>query len=150
FPQARMLAAILLPTGSATDEAARSPSAMTPPAGSTSAAEEGPLKYSAPDEWKPGQKSVMRVAAFEVTDDDRKVEVTVIPAGGNVLDNVNRWRQQVGLDNWSEDELQSASEELTIDGKPATYVALAGAEQTILAAILPGEPQSWFFKLMGD
>lgn len=151
FPEARMLAAILLPAGSASERpAVSSPSGMTTPAGSARAAGEGPLKYEVPDEWEPGEKSVMRVAAFQVADGDRKVEITVIPAGGNVLDNVNRWRGQVGLANWSEEELEQAAEELTIDGKPATYVTLAGAEQTILAAILPGEPQSWFFKLTGD
>jgi hypothetical protein len=149
IPEARMLAAILLPAASASERpAASSPSAMTPPA--AAANDPGSLKYEAPDEWEPGEKSVMRVAAFQVTDGDRQVEITIIPAGGDVLSNVNLWRGQVGLDEWSEDELKQASEELTIDGQPAIYVELTGDEESIRGAILPGEPQSWFFKLKGD
>jgi hypothetical protein len=151
FPEARMLAAILLPAGSASGRPAGSaPPAMTPPPASTPAAGDGPLKYEVPEEWAPGEMSVMRVAAFQVTDGDRKVEITVIPAGGDVLKNVNLWRGQVGLDEWSEEELKQASEELTIDGQPAIYVELTGDEESIRGAILPGEPQSWFFKLKGD
>lgn len=149
FPDARMLAAILLPaTPSA--PSTQTPEPMTPPTAGNPPAADGPLTYDIPEGWQPGRTSVMRVAAFDVADGDQKVEITVIAAGGNVLDNVNRWRGQVMLEPWTVDQLQQNSEILTVDGQPATYVNLAGPEQTILAAILPGEPQSWFFKLSGN
>lgn len=154
YPEARMLAAILLPTAAdpSSAPAMKSPP-MQPPVASTPPpqAEDGPLTYKVPEGWEPGKRSMMRVAAFQVSDGEEQVEITVIPAGGDVLSNVNRWRvQQLGLDAWTDEELKQASEELTIDGRKATYVNLAGADQTILAAILPGQPQSWFFKLRGD
>jgi hypothetical protein len=67
-----------------------------------------------------------------------------------VMANVNRWREQVGLQPWSEEELQAQAEELQVAGRTATYVRLEGNEATILAAILPDGEQSWFFKLTGD
>jgi hypothetical protein len=147
IPEARMLAAILLPAEASTP-AAPATRTMAPP---TAAANESrPLNYNVPDEWEPGEKGPMRVAAFEVKDGDRQVEITVIPAGGDVLSNVNLWRGQVGLGEWTEQELKQQAEELTVDGQPATYVELTGDEQAIRGAILPGEPQSWFFKLKGD
>lgn len=141
--QARMLGAILLP------EEARSGSPSTA-ASSVSRDAASPLSFEQPPEWQTGKQSAMRVAAFEVRDGERQVEITVIPAGGDVLSNVNRWRGQVGLDRWTDAELQEASEQLAVDGQAATYVQLEGDQQTILAAILPDGQRSWFFKLMGD
>jgi hypothetical protein len=147
FPEARTLAAILLPAGASTPAAPASRT-MAPPTGAAN--QSRPLNYEAPDEWEPGEKGPMRVAAFEVKDGEQKVEITVIPAGGDVLSNVNLWRGQVGLGEWSEEELNQEARELTVDGRPATFVELTGEQESIRGAILPGEPQSWFFKLKGD
>lgn len=150
----RLLAAIILPATSTvpgTTPGADSSSAQPPrmSAQELAPAADAPLTYVAPPEWQPGKTSMLRVAAFDVTDGDQQAEITVIPAGGDLLSNVNRWRGQINLEPWTEQQLAESAEQLTIDGQPATYVTLVGSEKTILAAVLPQGEQSWFFKLTG-
>ena len=92
----------------------------------------------------------MRAASFAVSDGDRKVDISAIAAGGNELDNVNRWRQQIGLEPVSEEELDSTARVIKVDGRTARMFELAGETETILAVIVPSGGQSWFFKLKGD
>ena len=144
---ALMLAAIFLPKSSPRGDSRP----VTPPPRSSSSPDRGsPLTFEAPEQWQPGKKSVMRVAAFLVSENDKQVEITVISAGGDLLLNVNRWRGQIALDPWTDQQLKESSEELSVGGAAASYFRLEGAEETILAAVLPDGAQSWFFKLTGD
>ena len=80
---------------------------MTAPAAAP-AAVESRLAYQVPAGWTQGQLTisrggiqVRRNAAFEVREGDKRAEITVtsLPAESNpILSNVNRWRQQIGLD----------------------------------------------------
>jgi hypothetical protein len=120
------------------------------------------LTYKVPDGWREGQKLSMRKAAYLVQQDGRQVEITIIdlPTGAaDILANVNRWRDQVGLRPLSESELSTHAEAVEIDGHQSTFVELvgtdaAGSPTTILAVITPssGDIQGriWFIKLMGD
>ncbi len=58
------------------------------------------IKWDLPADWTPGASSAMRYASFTVGENSEKADISVITFpgdGGNDLDNVNRWRQQIGL-----------------------------------------------------
>ena len=102
----------------------------------------------------------MRAASFRVAGENGKLaDVSVVPlpglAGGD-LDNVNRWRGQVGLKGISQEELAKLAQPVEIDGQPAQLYDQAGenpgsGEKTrILAAITRRDGVAWFFKMTGD
>ena len=113
------------------------------------------LHFTSPPQWQPGAPGPMRRAAFEVTEGEQRVEITVItlpPAGSDVLSNVNRWRSQLSLEPLTEAQLSSEMQEMPIGGTAGYYVQFtdpAGA-RTILGAIVPRADLGWFFKLTGD
>jgi hypothetical protein len=102
----------------------------------------------------------MRVASFRVTGKDGKqADVSVIPLpglAGSDLDNVNRWRGQVGLPSVSEAELAKLAQPLEIAGQPASLYEQAGSnagsvdKTNILAAITRRDGTAWFFKMTGN
>ena len=53
------------------------------------------LKFDRPDGWQDGKMLPMRWAAFNVGSEDSPAEVTVMPAGGELRGNVQRWIGQV-------------------------------------------------------
>jgi hypothetical protein len=85
--------------------------------------------------------------------------VSVIPLpglAGSDLDNVNRWRGQVGLPGVSEAELAKLAESVEIAGQQASLYEQAGTNagsgetSRILAAITRRAGVAWFFKMTGD
>ncbi len=129
----------------------------------TSAARSGglpTLDWTLPEGWEQAPAGDMRLASFRVKGSDSKsADVSVIPlpglAGGD-LNNVNRWRSQVGLGPITEQELSKAGVPVQIQGQTAQLYDQAGTnagsgDQTrILAAILRREGVAWFFKMTGD
>ncbi len=118
------------------------------------------LQYKVPPDWKEAPRGSMRVASFHVTGQDGKLaDISVIPLpgmAGSDLDNVNRWRGQVGLAGVSEEELAKLAQPVEIAGQPAKLYEQAGTnpqngEKTrILAAISRRGDMAWFFKMTGD
>lgn len=118
------------------------------------------LKYVRPPDWQEAPPSQMRVASFRVAGKDGKqADVSVIPLpglAGSDLDNVNRWRGQVGLSGVSEAELATLAQPVEIAGQPAKLYEQAGtnpdsgARGRSLAAITRREGVAWFFKMTGD
>jgi hypothetical protein len=117
------------------------------------------LTWKTPSGWEEVAPSQMRAASFRVkAEQGKSADVSVIPlpgmAGGD-LDNVNRWRGQVGLSPMNDEELKKAAEPVTIAGSGAQLYDLAGespgaGEKTrILGAILRREGVAWFFKMTG-
>lgn len=127
-----------------------------PPAADASPRED--FSATPPAEWKPGRVSSLRRAAYLVTDADRKAEVTVISLEGitqSVGDNVNRWRQEIGMEPLPTDAAAASTEEITIGGRPGRIVQLLGNPdkepgEATLAAMVVEPTASWFFKLRGD
>jgi len=124
-----------------------------------------PFQSEAPDSWQPQPASGMRKAAFLVKDGDRSAEVTVIdlvasaPSIANPLENVNRWRGEIGLEPIKQDQLADIVQKIDVDGKPSDYVELipdaakpaeSQADQATLAASVPVGKTIWFFKMRGD
>ena len=109
------------------------------------------LRYTVPSGWAKGATNQFRKAAFIVVDGNKKVEITVSTAGGDLLANVNRWRGQVKLPVQTLEQLSATLKKIPVGPSSGDYVELEGPEgQTILgiAATINGE--QWFIKLTGD
>jgi hypothetical protein len=124
-----------------------------------------PFTSKAPDAWQSQPASGMRKAAFLVKDGDRSAEVTAIdlvasaPSVANPLENVNRWRGEIGLEPVKQDQLAGIVQKIEVDGNPVDYVELipdaskkaeSRADEATLAAIVPVGKTIWFFKMRGD
>ena len=126
----------------------------------TSGAAAPALQYKAPAGWNEVAPGQMRAASFRVAGKDGKqADVSVIPLpglAGSDLDNVNRWRGQVGLPAVSEAELAKLAQPVEIAGQTASLYEQAGAnagsgdKTNILAAITRRDGTAWFFKMTGE
>ena len=136
------------------------PTALPPGHPDTSGAAAPRLQYKLPGDWQETPPGEMRAASFRVAGKDGKqADVSVVPLpglAGSDLDNVNRWRGQVGLPGVSDLELAKLAQPVEIASQPASLYEQAGAnpgsgEKTrILAAITRRDGVAWFFKMTGD
>jgi hypothetical protein len=136
------------------------PTALPPGHPDTSGAAAPRLQYKLPGDWQETPPGEMRAASFRVAGKDSKqADVSVIPLpglAGSDLDNVNRWRGQVGQPAVSEAELAKIAQPVEIAGQAASLYEQAGAnpgsgEKTrIIAAITRRDGVAWFFKMTGD
>ncbi len=110
------------------------------------------FEFTTPKGWSPGKQSSMRKASLAVVDGDAVADISVFafPADANeLLDNVNRWRGQVGLKEVSADELQKTSKKIEVGGHTGDYVELVGEKDTIFGVMVKKGESAWFFKLQG-
>ena len=111
------------------------------------------IKWELPSGWGEGSPSTMRYASFAATEDNgEKVDISIVTFpgdGGSDLDNVNRWRQQIGLAAVDEGELSSII--APFQGKQINFSTadVIGPDSRTLAAWVRREGRSWFFKLSG-
>jgi hypothetical protein len=136
------------------------PATMPPGHPDTASAALPAIQYKRPGEWQEIAPGEMRAASFRVSGKDGKqADVSVIPLpglAGSDLDNVNRWRGQVGLPGVSEAELATLAQPVEIGGQAAMLYEEAGAnpgsgeKSRILAAITRRGGMAWFFKMTGD
>ena len=111
--------------------------------------------WTLPNGWQPVSLGQFQLAAFAARDGDRTVTATVSVAEGELLANVNRWRRQLQLGEWSDDDLSKHAKKLLVDDIESTYVVLVGDDMQgnpacTLGVIVPRGGQSWFFQLTGD
>lgn len=110
----------------------------------------------APEGWQEVPPGQMVVAKFVVNKEGGKadVSVSVFPSDtGGTLENVNRWRRQMGLEPVDENGLQECTTSLGsgIDGAPGPVLAdLSKDTRRLLGAIVPREGKWWFYKMVGD
>lgn len=132
---------------------------ISPPAAAVPVAVAGAPKMTVPAGWQPGRLSTFRKAAYNIVDDEKKAEVTVMdfPAGTNSpmadpLGNANRWRGQVGMEPLTKGNLESNSEAIEIAGIKGSFFELLpeGQATGILAAMIQRGDKMWFFKMTGD
>lgn len=116
------------------------------------------LSWQLPAGWQERPATSLRAGYFVIAGPhDQTAEVTIIPlagTGGNDLDNVNRWRAQVGLKAVTAEELPRLAQTVSIGGGAGQLYDLVGDsyeadDQRTLAAILRREGMSWFFKMTG-
>lgn len=132
--------------------------AATPPAVAGEIASPVPqtaeLHWTAPEHWQPQPLSAMRRASFAIASaDGAPGDVSVVMLAGTAggwLDNVNRWRGQLGLPAQTSAQLDSTTQLVkTSAGLEFTVVDLPGDTEHILGAMLTHADASWFFKLRG-
>lgn len=98
-----------------------------------SAAPDAKPSWKLPAGWKdlPGRE--MRFATIQIAADPAPIELSVIPLPNSsrdtqkyILDNVNRWRQQLRLPAIAVSDLGATTKSLKVDGHEATLVSLVG------------------------
>jgi hypothetical protein len=116
-------------------------------------------KWTVPDGWTfvPGKE--MRFASFKVSAEHPDVELSIVPlagTAGSLMENVNRWRKQLGLPPTEPKDLQNIMTSGDLSGTPVGLFDMNGPtptdgkpQQRLLAAIVPQPTQTWFFKLVG-
>jgi len=119
----------------------------------------GKPSWEVPADWREAPVGQMSLARFEIGGGDGKAEVTVSafpgPAGG-LLDNLNRWRGQLGLKPVGQAEADKLVASLDVMGGKAMLVDMngrnpeTGRKVRLISAIVPREGLTWFYKLMGD
>ena len=115
-----------------------------------------------PPNWEPQQLSQMRQASFLVKGDNGAVAdislVSLGAAAGNVLDNVNRWLDQLGQPPITEQKLAEIAQRLRTSLGDVTIVDLAGLPENadpardgrIIAAMVTTDSSTLFFKMRGN
>lgn len=107
------------------------------------------LAWDVPDGWtQAAEAGRMRIATIRAG--AAELAITRFPGDvGGLLQNVNRWRRQIGLEPVLRVEDQP-SNTLEVDGLTATRVDLAGPERALSVVLIPREGQTWFVKLAGE
>lgn len=121
------------------------------------------IAFRAPDGWTPAEGNALRLASFTIEKQGSPpadFSIIAFPGDtGGVVANVNRWRRQIGLEEWTEEEVNNASQSLNsdyghefllFDLKPSAAANADTPKERILAAILEHNGKSWFFKLRGE
>ena len=107
--------------------------------------------YVLPAGWTQLPNRPMRVATFESTRGEARIEIALsqFPGDvGGVLANVNRWRQQVGLGPVAEKDLEKELASFKTAAMQGYTMRLKGASQHMLAAIISehAADRTWFVK----
>ena len=118
--------------------------------------------WTVPAGWTEKAASGMRIASYGITaPDGRTADASVVPLGptaGSELDNVNRWRGQLGLGAVTDAELTGLTQAVPIGGVTGKLFDLVGEKPTLddkykartLAAVLSVGSATVFFKLTGE
>jgi hypothetical protein len=147
-------AAVPPPASATGAPAAPAPATGAPAAPAPAAAGDGSLTWQVPEGWTlaPAASS-MRYATFAISAaDGSKGELAVTHFGGNVggdLDNVNRWRQQVGLPAVDQAGLAPLVSQLSAGTKTLSVIDATGPKVRVLAGWTRHGADTWFFKFTG-
>jgi hypothetical protein len=85
--------------------------------------------WTLPTGWKEFPGNEFRFATIRLPEsesDAKPLEISVSPAGGDVLANINRWRGQLNLKPIAAADMSDTTKALQIDGRDATFVSLVG------------------------
>jgi hypothetical protein len=128
----------------------------------SAAGERPPVPWIVPAGWEEKPASGMRVASYAVKrPDGRSADISVVAMGGGAggeLDNVNRWRNQIGLDPATEADLAGLRSIIPAGNRQVVMYELDGKKPVLddkyaartLAAILPAGEMTVFFKITGE
>lgn len=131
------------------------PAMTTPeaPAATDSAADAAKpqIKWEVPENWKPVPATSMRYASFAVAGQNGEtadISISVFPgeAGGD-LQNVNRWRGQIGLE--PVEDIKALVVPVTGKIGEISTVDMAGSKGRILVGWTRANGSTWFFKVAG-
>jgi hypothetical protein len=122
--------------------------AITPSASS----DKPQVKWDIPQGWSQAAASAMRYASFAAEKNGEMADISVVTFagdGGSDADNVNRWRQQIGLPAAEAGALDSMV--VPVQGGEISFstVDMSGATARVLAGWTRHDGRVWFFKLTG-
>jgi hypothetical protein len=105
-------------------------------------------KPGLPEGWIQQPERPMRVATYK-TPGDAEVIVTRFGAQTfeNKLDNINRWRNQVGLQPVT--EVPEPNEKITVRGAPASLYLFDGGEKKQYVVVIERGADVWFVRFAG-
>jgi hypothetical protein len=110
------------------------------------------IEYKTPQGWTEVPPSSMRYASFNAAGPNgSKIDISVVTFpgdGGPDSDNVNRWRQQIGLPPISDTQVQELVVPLNGDAEFSTLDMTSG-DSRVVAAWTRRDGRSWFFKMSG-
>lgn len=123
-------------------------------------------KFTLAPSWKSVPAQGMRKAEFVVGEAPQEARVTMFefpadagPMISDPLNNINRWRGEIGLSALEKEGLAAATQPIEIDGQPATYAPMipdtakqeeSKSKEATLAAIVKTGNQVWFIKMRGE
>lgn len=120
------------------------------------------LHWELPSGWQEVPASGMRAASFLVKGEGSLIaDVSIVPLSGRAgseLDNLNRWRGELGLGPITADELPAAGQDVTVcDSQGRLFDIVSGEarlegrfKERTLAAMTEHGGQTWFFKMRGE
>ena len=111
------------------------------------------ISYQTPDSWTEFPPSSIRKANFTIDNASgtAEVSITVFPGDvGGTLENINRWRQQIGLSSIDQVSLNENISSIIISNHQGYFTKLEGNTESILGGILPFHGSTWFIKMQGD
>jgi len=117
---------------------------------------QGALKWALPKGWTETQGSGMRYATLTPPGEGKvEMSVVVLPgAAGGELNNVNRWRGQIGLPPLDDAGLGQARKAVKSKLGPVSvydFTSLGETKSRMVTGLLATpDGSTWFFKLMGD
>ena len=108
-----------------------------------------------PSGWTVGKPGEFQKAVYEVRDGSRQAVISVSAAGGKLMANINRWRDQVQLPPLDEAGIEKESRPIKIGDLTGTWVEAVGPaeaqpRETILGVVVDVQGTQWFIKLKGD
>src|SRR5256714_5614564 len=110
------------------------------------------IKWELPAGWSPAPASAMRYASFAVEKSGEKADISVVTFpgdGGNDVDNINRWRQQIGLPAVGAEVLKSMIAPVRAGDIQIDSVDMSSANARVLAGWTRHGGHAWFFKMSG-
>jgi hypothetical protein len=110
------------------------------------------IKWEVPQGWSPTATSPMRYASFTAETNGEKADISIVTFagdGGSDADNVNRWRQQIGLPPVEPGALNSIIAPARAGEISFSTVDMAGATARVIAGWTRHDGRAWFFKLAG-
>ena len=169
-PQAAMAAArpsfdaflgTIKPT-SANSPVPEAPSAQPAKSAQTTPSEGPKVGYKAPESWQEMPASGMRTASFSISGPDKmNADVSLVRlagSGGGQLQNVNLWRQQLGLEAIKESELAQHLVSETygphtwqvFDASSSGKILDNSYHGRIIAALLTVGENTWVLRMRGE
>tara|TARA_B110000196_G_scaffold301568_1_gene295805 strand:+ start:208 stop:735 length:528 start_codon:yes stop_codon:yes gene_type:complete len=118
-----------------------------------------PAEPAPPASWGFASPSGPEKARFTITDTNgtASVSMTVLQGdGGGLLENVNRWRGQLGLEKLEEKTLADVANPVKGLSKEARMIDITGISQRtqiesrLVGVIVSSKELTWFYKLMGS
>ena len=125
------------------------PMAVAPPNDSSAPR----IQWEAPDGWTEVPPSSMRYASFSAPGDNgSKIDISIVTFpgdGGSDVDNINRWRGQMGLAPVDANAVTSQVAPLKTGDTTFSTTDIAGDKTRTIAAWTRRDGRVWFFKATG-